>query len=81
MPKIGMLGELHAHQEAAVGAPFDAQAPRRGDLPGKQVLGHGGEVVIDDLSFDAQSGLVPLGAELTAPADICQDVGAAPFQP
>ena len=48
VPHLGVLGQLDAHEQAAVGAAHDAEAARGGDLAGEQILADGGEVVVDD---------------------------------
>ena len=81
VPHLGVLGDLDAHEQAAVGAAVDAEAAGRGDLAGDEILADGGEVVVDALAVGLQAGLVPGGAELAAAADVGQDVDAAALQP
>ena len=81
VPQLRVLGELDAHQQAAVGAALDAEPARAGDLARDQVLRHRGEVVVDALAMGLQAGLVPGRPELAAAADVGQHVDAAVLQP
>ena len=81
VPEFGTLGELNAHQQAAVRAALDAKAAWRCDLARDQIFGDGGEVVVDDLALRLQAGLVPGGAELAAATDVGQHIGAAALDP
>ena len=81
VPHLGVLRELDAHEEAAVGAADDAEAAGRGDLAGEHVLADRGEVVVDELAVGFEAGLVPCGAELAATPDVGEDVDAAALEP
>ena len=80
-PHLRVLGEFHAHQQAAVRAAIDPEAARRGDLACHQVLGHAVEVVVDPLPVRLEPGFVPRRAELAAAADVGQHKDAAALQP
>ena len=76
-----MLDELDAHQQPAVGAA--AMPSRRGlvILRRDQVLADRREIIVDDLAFGAETGLVPRRAELAAAADVRQREDSAFLQP
>jgi len=81
IPHLGVLSEFDAHEEASVGAAYDAQATGRGDVAGEEVLTYGGEVLVDALAMGLESGVMPGGAELAAATYVCQDERAASFKP
>ncbi len=81
VPQVRTLGELDAHQQAAVGTAHDAEVARGGDFSGDQILGHRLEVIVNVLALGLETGLMPGRSELAAPADIGQHEGAALFQP
>src|SRR6478735_1476532 len=76
-----MLGELDAHQQAAIRAALNAESSRRRDLLRDQVLRDGGEVVVDHLAMRLETRVVPCGAELSPAANVGQNVHAAALEP
>ena len=81
LPQLGMLGELHAHQEAAVRAAVDAELVGAGQPARDEVAADRGEIVVDDLALGLEPGIVPRRPELTAAADVGEDERAALLQP
>ena len=81
VPQFGVLGELDPGLQAPVRAAADAEAARAGDLARNEVAADRGEIVIDDLALGPEPGLVPLGAELTAAADVGEGINPALFEP
>ncbi len=55
IPQVGMLVELHSHQQTAVGSPLDPKAPRTRDSARDEVLGDRGKVIIDPLAVGLQA--------------------------
>mmetsp|Transcript_90378 Transcript_90378/g.264437 ORF Transcript_90378/g.264437 Transcript_90378/m.264437 type:complete len:654 (+) Transcript_90378:389-2350(+) len=74
-------GQHVAHEEAAVGAPLDGQAPHAGDPPAEEVLRHRLEVLVGPAAALPLGGLVPAGPVLAAPPDVRVDPDAPPLQP
>ena len=67
-----MLVKLNAHQESAIGASLNSQAPRTRDAARNQILCNGCKIIINDLPMGLQSCLMPCGAELASTTDIGQ---------
>ena len=76
-----MLNEFDAHQEAAVGTAFDAEAAGAGDLLRDDVPCNGGEVIEDVLPVRLETGLMPGRPELAAAANVREDEDAAACEP
>jgi len=54
-----VLLEFHAHQQPAIAAAANAEMGGGGDAPVDDILCNGGKIIIDDLPFGFQPGLVP----------------------
>src|SRR5882762_11487423 len=81
MHQLGMLRNHRTHEQTTIAAALDRELLRSSVLLIDQIFSGRGEIIKDVLLVSQISGFVPFLTELTAAADVGDDVDATAIEP